>query len=157
LLLLQQARVDADAELRDALVRIIRACVGRGERLLMWWQECNALWCQELADELISIAAEEALPPESREDLLELLADNDPDRARPFLQAWLQPEAIRQDRDRARQAAALLLVKGGAAAWPGVYRLLLDDPELGKEVFLAAASRDESPLQDLAPHQLADL
>ena len=123
----------------------------------MWWQDCSALWCRQLADELISVAAEEALSPESRDDLLELLAENDPDRARPFLQAWLQPEAIRQDRDRAKQAAALLLVKGGAAAWPGTYQLLLDEPELGKEVFLAAASRDEGPLQDLAPQQLADL
>src|SRR6185437_395098 len=102
-------------------------------------------------------AAGEALLQAPRDDLLELITSNDPDRALPFLQAWLQPEAIGQDRDRAKRAAALLLVKGGTAAWPSVYQLLLDDPELGKEVLLAAASRDESPLQNLASHQLADL
>jgi hypothetical protein len=82
LLLLQRARADADAELRDALMQIIRARVGRGERLLMWWQECDALWSQQLADGLISIATEETLPPESRNDLLELLAEYDPERVR---------------------------------------------------------------------------
>jgi hypothetical protein len=157
LILLQHARVHADAELRDALVRIIRARTGRGEHLLMWWQECRAMWCQQLAEDLLTIAAEKPILPVPRDDLLEIIAGNDPEHARPLLRSWLRPEAITQDRDRARRAAELLLVNDGAGAWPVVYQLLLDDPELGKGVFLAAASGRGSPLRGLVPHQLADL
>jgi hypothetical protein len=156
-LLLEHARPNADAELRDALVRIIQAYTDRGEHLLMWWPECRALWSGQLGDSLVTIAVEEQTPPMPRDDLLEIIVSNDPERVRPLLQSWLQPDARAQDRDRAGRAAELLLVNGGAATWPAVYQLLLDDPELGKNVFLAAASRDRSPLPGLAPDQLADL
>jgi len=156
-LLLEHARVHADAELRDALMRIIRAYTGRGEHLLMWWQECRAVWCQQLAEDLLTIASEESILPVPRDDLLEIIAGNDPEHARPLLQSWLRPEAMTQDRDRAKRAAELLLINDGSTAWPAVYQLLLDDPEMGKEIFLAAASRERSPLQGLVPDQLADL
>jgi hypothetical protein len=155
-LLLEHARPQAEPELCGALLRVVRESAGRGGHLLMWWQECRALWCQQLAEDLLTIATGESVLPVPRDDLMEILAHNDPERARPLLQSWLQPDARTQDRDRARRAAELLL-NDGAAAWPAVYQLLLDDPELGKDVFLAAASRDRSPLPGLLPQQLADL
>jgi hypothetical protein len=155
--LLQRARVHADGGLRDALVKVIRGHAGRGEHVAMRSPECRELWCRELSDELLSVAAEETLPLVTRDDLLDIIVSNDPGRARVLLRSWLEPEQASRNRDRAKLATALLLLNDGAASWPAIHQVLVNDPELGKEALLSAVSRDDSALRDLQAHQLADL
>lgn len=155
-LLLSHARTHASSELCEALVRIMSASAERGENLFVR-PECKALWCEQLAEALISLA-QQPMPPTPRKDLLEIIVQNDPERARPLLLSWLKPAARAENADRAKQAAQLLLAYDTATAWATLYQLLLDDPEFGKDFVLAAASSDRlGGPPGMLPRQLADL
>lgn len=154
-ILLTYARPHAHEELTETIITLVKAAAAEDAHVFLN-QECELLWSERLASELLSVAAEMSAPT-TFGDVLPLLAQLSPDLVRPLLLDWLRPESSATNHERGLLAGRLLLRHDAAATWDLLRARMLNDPDFGSELVLGYGHAHDRTPPDLAPKQLAEL
>lgn len=133
--LYQLAIPHARAELTKYLLQSIDSAISHGRPTFVS-EECSLLQSSELSTALVERIQTEDLFPQTLDDLVASVTEQDRGLLRPVFEGWLTPDARDQHPDRAAFAVARLLQFDATYAWPLLDELLDAAPAFMESAFL---------------------
>lgn len=146
LVLIAKAKPHAHNSLVRALLAIIQIDASH-QTSTYAYAECRLLWNEELSTGLARLL--EQRPESVSDEIVGVLLEHDPARARPILNDWVRNGSD----DAACLAIERLLAHDAVASWPAIKNVLVGKPSIAKKAVLNLANRERTDL-DLSDEQL---
>lgn len=153
--LISAGAVSARTELEDCLLTLVDGAIGQGE-LVFLSTELVALESRRVSEELYA-RIDELSASSLGDDVLDYLIKAAPDLARLALERWLSDVDILERPGRAAGAALRLFQEFGPDTWPQIAEMMMDQPGLMRDAFLAPRLGYDRRIPPLTEAQLAGL
>lgn len=154
--LFQLAIPHARLELTERLVALIDDAIGKGNYSFTA-EECTLLQSPDLSKALVERIDRNDLLPQTLDELLSSVTEQNRKLLRPIYQRWLTPSARLQHPERASLAVARLMQFDATYAWPLLHELMLTAPDFMEIAFLTIGGPHDWRIPNLEEDLAAEL